>query len=896
MKTIIYRYTAVVCMLICASVVAKANLYLCGASWGWDLSESPEMQRMESIDEEYVWNGWINAGEVKFLKSQDLWTPGLVCADGYQNGITFGKLYNLMPFEGDNSRDYKFNIHDSGYYDVHVNVTKGTVVFSHSLYFIGMSRTTGFAQDQGLRMTPVGDDLFRITVSFNGSDAYFGFANALGGNDWFMGRFGPADGKHITVSDNTTYGLCDHNIEYHDCFVTNVNGAWTITVNLKDKTAHFQRANISAIGHVNHDNGWSTTALAGFKDLGQGISAATVNVTGEGYFMLTHGGGDWQSVNEGRVSPFGDLAINTGVQSWEKPVSDDIVRPAANVTSQLWIHNVDLWTDRAVYAPGQPVYIQFSKYAEYPGAMVRYRHHADVILEHPLTQEWWQWTPPTTDFQGYLVDVYTRNNDTEHIIATIGVDVSSTWQRFPRNGYTAWYEPGKEQYIPGDVAFLNRRHINIVQFQDWHWRHHRPFCNDDVYTDISNRQISKNVVNEFIKTMHGYNMKTLFYNLCYGALEQDGAQSDGVSNEWYLYTDAYRNNKDCHPLLNIGWKSNICLTNPGNSGWQNYMCNRIAEVYDNLPFDGYQVDQLGPRNALYDYWGNYVNIHDGYAPFLQAVKRRFPDKTLIMNAVSDYGGDNITRSGVVDACYTELWGGMDKMKNLYWNVFDNNKRSNNSLKTIFACYMNYDYGRNNPGKEFNAPGVLLTDACMFALGGCHLELGTGGNMLCNEYFPNTNLKIGDKLSDAITHYYDFITAYENLLYDCKLFNDKVERDVEISSPNAKISPWTHRHDLQARHINILAREANDGKKLFHMLNFSDVNSLSWRDINGDMPEPRCIDNIVLHIDSDTRVNRVWAASPDIHGGAPVDVQFTQSGRIVTVTVPLLKYWTMLVFE
>ena len=49
--------------------------------------------------------------------------------------------------------------------------------------------------------------------------------------------------------------------------------------------------------------------------------------------------------------------------------------------------------------------------------------------------------------------------------------------------------------------------------------------------------------------------------------------------------------------------------------------------------------------------------------------------------------------------------------------------------------MNYNKADNRG--EFNTPGVLLTDAVMFALGGSHLELG-GDHMLCKEYFPNEN--------------------------------------------------------------------------------------------------------------------------------------------------------------
>ena len=40
--------------------------------------------------------------------------------------------------------------------------------------------------------------------------------------------------------------------------------------------------------------------------------------------------------------------------------------------------------------------------------------------------------------------------------------------------------------------------------------------------------------------------------------------------------------------------------------------------------------------------------------------------------------------------------------------------------------MNYNKADNRG--EFNTPGILLTDAVMFALGGSHLELG--GDHMC----------------------------------------------------------------------------------------------------------------------------------------------------------------------
>lgn len=559
------------------------------------------------------------------------------------------------------------------------------------------------------------------------------------------------------------------------------------------------------------------------------------------------------------------------------------------------IGSFDLWTDKACYKPGETVWIEAAKFADYPGATIRYRRGMEVIKEEPLKQQWWPWNPPVEDFRGYLVDVYRLDADgNEVILGSIGVDVSSHWSRYPRNGYTAWFEPGKEQYIGGDVAFLNRRHINVVQFQDWHWKHHYPYCGDAEYTDIANNKVSLNVVKEFISSQHGFNMKSLFYNLGFGALENADAAKDGVKEEWYYYFDQNHTWKDYHDLPD-NWKSDITFVDPGNTEWQNYLCDRNDEVYRNLDFDGFQVDQVGRRGDgyIYDYWGNRHLMADRFPSLLQAFKRRHPEKSLIMNSVSKHGADQIASSGVVDACYSELWSEEDSFMDLYWVIFDNKKASGNEqMKTIFACYMNYDFADKNPGKPFNNPGVLLTDACMFALGAFHLELGTGGNMLGREYFPNTNLHMDDELKGSITRYYDFITAYENYIYDTSH-----ELTPTVSSLSGhKLSIWNYALGPQPRKVVIHAKETREGAMVFHLLNFKSTNSLSWRDINADMPKPETQTDIVLDIDCDRMVSRIWAATPDSDACVPRPLEFTQNGRSVRVTVPSLEYWTMLVLE
>ncbi len=89
----------------------------------------------------------------------------------------------------------------------------------------------------------------------------------------------------------------------------------------------------------------------------------------------------------------------------------------------------------------------------------------------------------------------------------------------------------------------------------------------------------------------------MFYNLCYGAL--DDAKTDGVSNRWFLYKNNKHSDIDKLDLSN-DWKSDIYLLDPANKDWQNYIIERNNEVYNNLDFDGFHIDQVGDRGTVYE--------------------------------------------------------------------------------------------------------------------------------------------------------------------------------------------------------------------------------------------------------------------------------------------------------
>lgn len=578
---------------------------------------------------------------------------------------------------------------------------------------------------------------------------------------------------------------------------------------------------------------------------------------------------------------------------------------ADGIVSEL---TLELSTDKACYAPGSTV--TFTAVGDLPAGKevyVRYRHGNDIIQKDAFTftqGNTWTWQPPTNDFVGYLVDIYYVEDTKEHILGTIAVDVSSDWTRFPRYGFVAEFDDSsktikKYANIEAEMKYLNRLHINGVQFQDWQWKHHRPvkFENGNFvewYQDISNRWIGTEYVKKYIEVQHRYGMKSIFYNLCFGAWKN--YEADKVSPDWGLYKKDSNGNlyQDYHDLPS-NWQSDIFLMNPGNREWQEYLKERNNEVYTYYAFDGYQIDQLGGRGNVFDNNGNKIDLQKTYGPFLKAMKGRHRNKRLVMNCIDGFGTHHICDAKLddgtraVDFCYNEVWDSQSSFESLFEIIKSNDKESDHNLQTVYAAYINYDkadHAWDFKDQNVNTPGALLTDAVMFAIGGSHLEMGD--HMLTREYFPAKPLAMTDELKQRLVHYYDFMTGYQNLL---RGIGSKGVFQPSVSSTSHAVNAWPP----QSYHITAFAKNVNRNQ-VVHLLNFSNTDDLSWRDLNGTRPAPKKQTNINLTFETLRHIRKVWTATPDNCGGAPLELPFTQNGNKVTVTVPSLEYWTMVVFE
>lgn len=545
-----------------------------------------------------------------------------------------------------------------------------------------------------------------------------------------------------------------------------------------------------------------------------------------------------------------------------------------------------LFTDKARYDPGEPVGFTFTGDIT-PETKIRYRQLNTVLDEASLTSTHWTWTPPTADFSGYLVELVNTQGDAEQTIATVGVDVSSSWKKFPRYGFLSKFPPLTDEAMETVIGNLSRHHINGLQFYDWQYKHHRPLAGtvaspDDSWKDIINRENFRSTVQGYIAKAHARNMMAMFYDLAYGAL--NSAEADGVSKEWYMYTDAAHSEVDKFVLPKPPFVSDIRFVDPANTAWQHYINQETGKVYQAYAFDGYHIDQVGNRDkTLYRYSGDIIDLPNTFGPFIEAAKENAPGKALVMNAVNQYGQEGIARAPV-DFLYTEVWQPNETYNALAQVIKDNNRLSLDQKSTVLAAYVNYDMAEK-PG-YFNTPSVLLADAVIFAFGGAHLELGE--HMLGKEYFPNNNLEMKEDLSKSLVSYYDFLVAYENLLREGGTFNTA---DVLSTDGNFSFQPWP----MKPGAVATVGKEVG-GKQVIHLINFTKAATDQWRDNKGIQADPGLSEQLPVHVSTARPVKNIWFASPDIGSGVPRTLSFAQSGDQVSFVLPGLKYWDMIVME
>lgn len=556
-------------------------------------------------------------------------------------------------------------------------------------------------------------------------------------------------------------------------------------------------------------------------------------------------------------------------------------------------------TEKSMYAPGEKAVVCLENLPTEATAL-RARLYS---LERCV----WDWQLPASkrfplslpdaDGRGYALEVEALDEQQNVLTSAFtAVDVSSSWTKFPRYGYVWDFTPSADAESKADE--MARYHLNGVQFYDWQYRHHRPLADDlSGWRDWSGRWISGDTVRAYLRAAHDRGMACMAYNMIYAANETYLTDGSGVQADWRLVR---ANGADftCDMDAKLGPVGVLQYFNLLNPDWQSYIFAQENRVFEAFDFDGWHGDTIGENGPMrtadggplgYDADGKPIYlVKDGYTAFLNAAKAAIGDKYLAFNPVGAQGIENVNVSAV-DVLYTEFWP-WDRNANgrLYDDYYTLHRailgacEQSGGKSLIVAAYVNY----RNPKAAFNPATVRMLDCVVFASGGSRIELGNGGNMLSDEYFPADGKKrMDDGLRSAVGRLYDFLVAYENLLRDGQ---QPVSRTVRLE--NLPVST-----DGRSDTVWCFAK-ADSSTEIYHFLNLTGTDD-GWRDEEQTKKPPIAHENVKTRLYTDYPVREVWLASPDGESPLPLPLEF-QTGRdangaYAEFTQPALEYWNLI---
>ena len=556
-------------------------------------------------------------------------------------------------------------------------------------------------------------------------------------------------------------------------------------------------------------------------------------------------------------------------------------------------------TDKSMYAPNETVWLHVD---DLPAQamwlrLVLLHLEKTVLTEEIAAAERFSLHPPQTDGRGYLLEVQALGPDKTLLKnAFTAIDVSSDWTRFPRYGYVWDFTPDVD--ARANVAALCPYHINGLQFYDWQYRHHQPVADDpSVWKDWSGRTVSGGAVRAYLSAAHAKGMSCMAYNMIYAANQTYLTDGSGVDPAWRL-VKADGTDFTCDMDAHLGPVGVLQYFNPLNPGWQRYLFAQENKVFDAFSFDGWHGDTIGENGPMqtaqggplgYDSLGNPIClVKDCYAPFLNAAKAAIAPRYLAFNPVGAQGLEQVSGSDV-DVLYAEFWPWDKAPDGLHYDTYYSIHRAildacarSGGKSLIVAAYVNY----RNPQPAFNPSAVRLLDCVVFASGGARVELGNGGHMLSDEYFPaDTRKRMSEELMRDVRRLYDFLVAYENLLRDGQR---PVERRVRLEGVRASA-------EGNSDTVWCFAR-ADEGAEIYHFLNLTGTDN-GWRDEKQTKPAPRLLRNVSTRLYTDFPAGAVYLASPDGENPAPRRLAFTagedEAGTYLELIQPALAYWNMI---
>lgn len=533
-----------------------------------------------------------------------------------------------------------------------------------------------------------------------------------------------------------------------------------------------------------------------------------------------------------------------------------------------------MWPDKAQYRPGDLITLHAS------GAhSVHLRGLGHLVATLPVVDGRATWEAPDVGEHaacGFWAEAVDQDGA---VLATTAFDVARHWSVAPRYGFLSDFKPGDSA---AGVASMNRLHLNVIQYYDWMYTHYQFFADSPEFTDPMGRQTSHTVLQAKIDECHRHGMACLAYGAMYGGEKP----ILDAHPEWHLYKP------DGTPfdLINLFYIQNV----ERGCGWRDMILGEYEAAMTRLGFDGIHIDQYGwPRWAIYrpsPGEERVVDVATAIPDFVAEAGERTrqirPDGGNIFNCVNAWPVEWIAPLQEHAATYIEVWSPHDTYRDLQ-RLIRYARLAGPHKQVILAAYLDlYQHQTTCPAGGLSA--LRLASAAIYASGGFHLLLGEGNGVLGAAYYPDYG-RLSPEGFAQVQQYYDFITAYGELLHDREL------RDVNATwggLPQTAVTAPVGTSPLgETGKVWTVLRD-KPGRRIIHLINLHGLEHDRW---NAPQATPTPVDDIAIYLMPFSELRAVWYASPD-DGGRPrrlavEPVQF-EGNAMLRVSVPRLDFWSM----
>jgi dextranase len=423
----------------------------------------------------------------------------------------------------------------------------------------------------------------------------------------------------------------------------------------------------------------------------------------------------------------------------------------------------------------------------------------------------------------------------------------------------------------GVLSWLRDLRCTVVQVYDWMESYSRALSTSDRYEDPLGRSIERAALEKLIVGIKEAGAVAQAYAPVIAAGKDVATEHE----EWRLF----RNDEAPETLGEL-----LEIMAPGNVEWQTYWIENYTAAIDALGFDGFHLDTYGyPRDAK-DAEGDDVDIMEGYASFVAAVRTARPKTLLSFNQVN--GVPRGFEAPVSPSFrYIEVWRPNDRWRHLEGLIQRSAVRGERHGDTLAVYPPVWDTDRANALRT-----CVLSEAVTTVLGANILIWGDRDGVLSHPYYVKHETL--DEVERArVLEWHRFALRVRDLF--------RVSTDsswYELSDENASVTvSWTGSSSPEPIGGSLFARVVRDDDLIVvSLLDLTGSEEGSWMSGTGEghcdnadvdvllgSPESWSVAVAVLGRDQGRFDKREYVVASMREGGG------------IRVTVPVERGWSVL---